>query len=86
METLSFHSDESAGAMGIKTLIMNISVNFLLYPPYGFLGEEFWICSSANLMFWLPWQPINTDSLDKIHMEHRELLKEHYCKAFVKTS
>ena len=40
----------------------------------------------ANLAFRLPWQPIKFSGLDKIHMVGRELLKEHFCKTFVKIS
>ena len=52
METLSCYSDESISATVIKNTIfvevnvMNIdkfSWKFLLHPPYGFWGEEFWI-------------------------------------------
>ena len=37
-----------------------------------------------NLTFRLPWQLIKFSSLDLIHMVIRGLLKEQYCKAFVK--
>ena len=37
-----------------------------------------------KLTFRLPWQLIKFSSLDLIHMVVRGLLKEHYCKAFVK--
>ena len=40
----------------------------------------------ANLAVWLSWQPIKFSSLDKIHMDGRGLLKEHFCKTFVKIS
>ena len=40
----------------------------------------------ANLSFRLPWQPIKFSSLDKIHMLHRRLLKENFCKTFVQIS
>ena len=40
----------------------------------------------ANLAFRLPWQPIKFRDLDKIHMVGRGLLKEHFCKTFVKIS
>ena len=33
-----------------------------------------------NLTFWLPWQPIKINEMDKIHMVFRGLLKEHFCK------
>ena len=65
---------------------MNISAKFQLHPPYGFWGDEFLNIFFANLAFRLPWQPIKFSSLDKIHMFGRELLKEHFCKTFVKIS
>ena len=40
----------------------------------------------ANLAFRLPWQSIKFSSLDKIHTFDTELLKEQFCKAFVKIS
>ena len=33
-----------------------------------------------NLPFMLPWQPIKFRDMDKIHMNHRGLLKKHFCK------
>ena len=39
---------------------------------------------SANLAFWLP--PIKFSGLIKIHIFGRGLLKEHFCKIFVKIS
>ena len=38
----------------------------------------------ANFAFWLPWQPIKLRGLVKTDMFGRGLLKEHFCKAFVK--
>ena len=32
------------------------------------------------LLFKLPWKPIKFSDLDKIHMAHRGLLKEQFCK------
>ena len=63
---------------------MNIYAKFQLHPPYGF-GDDFFIFF-ANLSFRLPWQPLRFSSLDKIHMFGRGLLKEHFCKTFVKIS
>ena len=40
----------------------------------------------ANLSFQLPWQPIKFIGLDKIYMFGRGILKEHFCKTFVKIS
>ena len=36
----------------------------------------------SNLAFQFPWQPIKFSSLDKIHMLHSGLLKEHFCTNF----
>ena len=41
-------------------------------------------CMQEKLTFRLPWQLIKFSSLDLIYMAVRGLLKEHYCKAFVK--
>ena len=38
-----------------------------------------------NLFFMLPWQPIKYNDLDKIHTNHRELLKKHFCKKNLNT-
>ena len=43
-------------------------------------------CMQEKLTFHLPWQLIKRSSLDLIHMVVRGLLKEHYCKSFVKIS
>ena len=40
----------------------------------------------TNLAFQLPWQPIKFRGLDRIHTVSRGLLKEHFCKTFVKIS
>ena len=40
----------------------------------------------ANLAFLLPWQPIKFSGLEQIHIFGRGLLKEHFCKDFVKIS
>ena len=40
----------------------------------------------ANLAFLLLWQPAKFSGLNKIHMFGRGLLKEHFCKSFVKIS
>ena len=39
-----------------------------------------------NLAFRLPWPPIQTSDLDKIHMVGRGLLQKHFSKSFVKIS
>ena len=80
METLSWHSNESAWAMAIKSNIfveanvMNMSANPLM------ISEEMFYYFFKNLPFMLPWQPIKFSDLDKIHMNHRGLLKKHFCK------
>ena len=33
-----------------------------------------------NSPFMLPWQPIKFSDLDKIHMNCKRLLKDHFCK------
>ena len=48
--------------------------------------EMIFIYFFANLAFRLPWQQIKFSSLDKVCMLHRGLLKEHFCKEFVKAS
>ena len=68
-----------------KANVMNMSAKFQVHPTYGIWGEDFWLLS-ANLSFRLPRQPIKFNSLDKIHMLYRGLLKEYFCKTFVKIS
>ena len=85
METLSCHSNQSAWATAIKKQqqffveanAMNNSATFQVYPLYGF-----WVNFFTNLAFLLPWQPIKLRGLDKNDVFGRELLKEHFCKAF----
>ena len=64
---------------------MNISSKFQLHPSYGFWEEDFCIYL-FNLAFRLSWQQIKISSLDKIHTVGRGLLKEYFCKTFVKIS
>ena len=73
----------------VEPNIMNISAKFQLHPPYGFWADDFFLDFFANLAFRLPWQPIKFIGLDKIHMfrgVRRGLLKERFCKTFVKIS
>ena len=42
------------------------------------------VCMQEKSTFRLPWQLIKFSSLDLIHVVVRGLLKQHYCKAFVK--
>ena len=64
---------------------MNISTKFRFIPLMASL-EKIFEYFFANLTFWLPWKPIKSTSMDKIHMVGRGLLKEHFCKTFVKIS
>ena len=57
---------------------MNISAKFQLYPSLNDFLQKF------NLR--LPWKPIKLRGLDKNDMFGRGLLKEHFCKTFVKIS
>ena len=76
-------SNGNKNTIFIEANVMNISAKFQLHPPYGFCGDDFFYTFFTNLAFQLPWQPIKFSSLDKIHMLHRELLKEHFCITFV---
>ena len=62
----------------VEDLSRNISINILSMMIF----EYFF----TNLAFWLPWQLIKFSGLNKIHMFGRGLLKEHFCKTFVKIS
>ena len=63
---------------------MNISAKFNFIPLMA--SEVIFDYFFSNLAFQLPWQQIKFIKLDKIHMLHRGLLKEHFCKTFVKIS
>ena len=69
----------------VKANVMNISAKFQLYSPYGFSVDDFFYLFS-NLAFVLPWQPIKFTGLDKKDTFGRGLLKEHFCKIFVRVS
>ena len=56
------------------------------FIPYTASEEMIFEYFFANLAFWLPWQLIKFSGLNKIHMFGRGLLKEHFCKTFVKIS
>ena len=60
---------------------MNISAKFQLASEE--MSFEYLF---ANSSLWLSWQPIKFRGLDKIQMFGRELLKELFCKTFVKIS
>ena len=56
-----------------------------MYSYEGYIQKQYCkCCMQEKLTFLLPWQLIKFSSLDLIHMVVRGLLKEHYCKAFVK--
>ena len=78
---LSCHCNERTRATAIKNIIF-IEANVMKTFLQSFWSEYFF----ANLSFRLPWQPIKFSSLDKIHMLHIRLLKEHFCKTSVKIS
>ena len=64
---------------------MNILQSFSFIPLMA-SEEQIFEHFFANLAFRLPWQPIKFSGLDKIHTLGRGLLKEHFCKLFVKIS
>ena len=51
-----------------------------------FFFVSFFCFFFANLDFQLQWQPIDFSSSDKIDRFGRGLLKENFCKTFVKIS
>ena len=56
-----------------------------MYSYEGYIQPKYCkCCMQEKLTFHLPWQLIKFSSLDIIHIVVRGLLKEHYCKAFVK--
>ena len=56
-----------------------------MYSYEGYIQPKYCkCCMQEKWTFRLPWQQIKFSSLDLIHMVVRGLLKEHYCKAFVK--
>ena len=68
---------------------MNMHAQFQLHPPYGFWEEGFlmfFFFLLENLAFRLPWPPIKTSDLNKIHMVGRGLIQKHFSKTFVKIS
>ena len=64
----------------VEAIVMNMYAKFQFHPSYDFWGEDFWIFFFENLTFMLPWQPIKFSDLDKIHLNSRGLLKQHFCK------
>ena len=63
----------------------NISAKFQLYAPCGFWADDF-LFFFTNWALQLLWQPIKLRGLDKIDKFGRVLLKEHFCKTFIKIS
>ena len=56
-----------------------------MYSYEGYIQPKYCkSCMQEKLTFHLPWQLIKFSSLDLFHVVVRGLLKEHYCKAFVK--
>ena len=85
METLSCHSNESTWAKTIKNKIyveanvMNMIVcKVSASSPFLASEEKIFEYFFKNLPYMLPWQPIKFSDLDKIHMNHRGLLKKHF--------
>ena len=68
---------------------MNISVKFQLHPPYGFWGDDFLIFfRKFNILVAMATNPLNQSNSAVwkkiIYMLGRGLLKEHFCKTFIK--
>ena len=68
---------------------MNISVKFQLHPPYGFWGDDFLIfVRKFNILVAMATNPLNQSNSAVwkkfIYMLGRGLLKEHFCKTFIK--
>ena len=84
METLSCHSNESTWATTIKNTIyveanvLNMYAKFQLHPPYDFWDKGFWIFFRKFTLYVA--MATKFSDLDKIHMNHRRLLKKHFCK------
>ena len=68
---------------------MNISVKVQLHPPYGFWGDDFLIFfRKFNVFLAMATNPRNQSNSAVwkkfIYMLGRGLLKEHFCKTFIK--
>ena len=50
------------------------------FTPLTISEEKIFEYFFENIPFMLPWQPIKSSDLDKIHMNRRELLNKHFCK------
>ena len=91
VETLSCHSNESARATSTRnaTFVGLMLRKFLQSFSFtSLLASEEMIFEIlfTNLAFLLPWKPIKFSGLDNIHTVGRGLLKEYFCKNFVKIS
>ena len=93
MATLSCHSNQGSYLIGTKTTTKkkqqknnNNNNNYLPPPPPSTLmaSEEMILEYFSKISVWLPWQPVKFSGLNTIHMFCRGLLKEHFCKTFIK--
>ena len=85
METLSCHSNQSAWATAkkktifLQRLLLETILQRFSFIPHTASEELIFEYFSKNLPLMLPWQPIKFSDLDKIHMNHRGLLKKDFC-------
>ena len=63
---------------------MNISAKFQIHP-HGRCGNDFFHIFFTNLVFRLPWQTFKFSGFDEILIFGKGLVKEYFCKTFVKT-
>ena len=69
----------------VQANVMDIPVKFRLHPPYGFWGDDFWVfLRKFNISVAMATNQIQQYA--QIHIFGRGLLKEQYCKTFVKIS
>ena len=72
--------DSNKNILFVEVNVMNLSAKFQLHPPLMLLRRLFFrefILSVAMATYQI-------QHLDKIHTSGRGLLKEHFCKTFVK--
>ena len=79
-------SNGNKNTIYVEAKVMNNSAKFQLHTLMASEEKIFFFFFLANLAFRLPCQSIKFSGLDKIHIVGRELLKEHFCKTFVKMS
>ena len=80
---LSKGSGELKNTTFVEANVMNIFAKFQLHLPYGFWEDDFWIFfHKFSLSVTNQIQQFGQNS----YMFGRELLKEHFCKTFVKIS